>query len=98
MIETFDEIELSDEQLENISGGCQGTTLGIVQLSGGLHLGFGGVQQSCSGFGFGGVIVEPQPTLTVVQQPPTVVVPQCQTQLVQLPPTGVGSCQTLTLL
>jgi hypothetical protein len=95
----YTELELTDDQLQDISGACQGTTLGVVQLGGGLHLGGGfGFGSYGYGYGFGTpVVVEQQPTLTVVQQPPTVVVPQCQPQLVGLPTGGVQGCQTATL-
>ena len=75
------ELELSDDQLQTISGGCAGTTLGL----GGLHFGFGGfhlgggLHYSFGGF-YGGPVVVSQPvalvpvqTQTVVAQPVTAV-------------------------
>ena len=78
MIE-ISEIELTDEELDNISGGCAGLGLGL-----GLHLGLGGFHGrhfgggfGFGGFGFGGpVFVEqlvPVQTETVVEQPVTAV-------------------------
>jgi len=91
MTETFEietqETELSDEQLQTISGACAlaGTPVGLAGLGLGLHLGLGGFRGFRGGhFGFGGfgfgsfvpvqtIAVVPVQTETVVEQPVTAV-------------------------
>ncbi len=78
------ELELSDDQLQDISGGCQNATLSL----GGLHLGFGHSFHYGGGFGFGGFFGGP----VLVAQP----VQQVQYQVVEATPvTAVQatSCQ-----
>ncbi len=66
-------LELSDDQLKDIHGGCAGTTLGL----GGLHLGFGGFHGFRFGFGgFSGFSFAPVQQVTLVPvQTATVVQP-----------------------